>query len=64
MCEKEDGEAAQEIINESLEMGDSGTEPPPEGQLCAHCDRDAVAGPGDEWLCQKHQQEFFREWHG
>jgi len=64
MCDKEDDEVAQEIIEESLELGDEGTEPPPEGQSCARCDRDAVAGPGDEWLCEKHQKEFFSERHG
>jgi hypothetical protein len=55
---------AQKIIEESVEMGDNMAESPPQGQKCAQCDRDAVAGPGDEWLCETHQREFFEERHG
>jgi hypothetical protein len=57
-------EEARKIIEESAEMGDRGAQPPPEGQKCARCDRDAVRGPGEEWLCEDHQKEFFRERHG
>lgn len=58
-------EVAARIVEESLEMGDRGTESPPEGQKCERegCDRDAVRGPGDEWLCETHQKEFFSERH-
>ena len=57
-------EKAREIAEESVEMGDRGAESPPEGQKCERCDRDAVAGPGDKWLCEEHQREFYRERHG
>lgn len=57
-------EEAQKIIEESAEMGDHMADPPPEGQTCSRCDRDAVRGPGEEWLCEKHQKEFFEERHG
>lgn len=57
---------AEEIVEESIEMGDAGAASPPDGQRCQRddCYRDAVPGPGDEWLCKKHQLEFFRERHG
>lgn len=55
---------ATEIVEESVEMGDQGSESPPKGQTCARCDRDAVPGPGKEWLCEEHQKEHFRERHG
>lgn len=57
-------EKAREIAEESVEMGDRGAQSPTEGQKCERCDRDAVAGPGDKWLCEEHQREFFRERHG
>lgn len=57
-------EKAKELIEKAAEMGDRGAPFPPEGQTCARCDRDAVPGPGEEWLCRKHQKEFFREQHG
>ncbi|MFC7230535.1 hypothetical protein ACFQMM_02545 [Saliphagus sp. GCM10025308] len=59
-------EEARKIIEESREMGDSMADSPPEGQTCERegCDRDAVRGPGKEWLCEKHQKEFFRQRHG
>lgn len=59
-------ELAAEIVKESAEMGDTMADPPPEGQKCERegCDRDAVSGPGDEWLCEEHQREYFRERHG
>ncbi|WP_226042448.1 hypothetical protein [Natrinema sp. DC36] len=58
-------EEARKIIEESAEMGDRGAKSPPEGQTCERegCDRDAVAGPGEEWLCAEHQKEFFSERH-
>jgi hypothetical protein len=57
-------EVTSEIIEESAEMGDRGAKSSPEGQTCARCGRDAVSGPGDEWLCEKHQKKYFRERHG
>ncbi|MDT3434258.1 hypothetical protein [Haloarcula sp. 1CSR25-25] len=57
-------EEAREIIKQSVEMGDPGAKSPPEGQTCARCEKDAVPGPGDEWLCEEHQREFFEERHG
>lgn len=58
-------EEARKIIEESAEMGDNMADPPPEGQKCERCDRDAVSGPPlDGWLCRKHQQGFFKERHG
>lgn len=59
-------EEARKIVEESAEMGDNMADPPPEGQICERdgCDENAVAGPGDEWLCEKHQREFFEERHG
>lgn len=56
-------EEARKIIEESVKMGDKGAKSPPEEQKCARCDRNAVAGPGDEWLCERHQREFFEERH-
>jgi hypothetical protein len=57
-------EEARKIIEESAEMGDNMADSPPEEQECERCDRDAVPGPGDEWLCAEHQKEFFEERHG
>lgn len=58
-------EEAREIIEESVKMGDTSAESPPEGQTCERegCDRDAVRGPDDAWLCETHQKEFFSERH-
>ncbi|MCT9096975.1 hypothetical protein [Haloarchaeobius sp. HME9146] len=57
-------EAAADIIEEAAEMGDRGAKSPPEGQMCARCEGDAVPWPGDEWLCEEHQREYFEERHG
>lgn len=57
-------EVAAEIAEESVKMGERGAEVPPEGQKCSRCDRDAVTGPRDKWLCQKHQKEYFGGRHG
>lgn len=66
MDEREIGEEARAIVEESIQMGDKGAKSPPEGQTCERegCDREAVRGPGEEWLCEKHQREFFSERHG
>lgn len=62
--EEETEELADEIVEESRKMGDRGARTPPEGKKCERCDRDAVPGPGNKWLCREHQKEFFRERHG
>lgn len=63
--ERDLDEEVGKIIEESIEMGDRGAPSPPEGQTCERecCDKDAVRGPGDEWLCRGHQRDFFTERH-
>ncbi|WP_435317647.1 hypothetical protein [Haloarchaeobius sp. TZWSO28] len=57
---------ARKIVEETRSMGGSFEAAPPKGQKCERegCDRDAVRGPGDKWLCKKHQQKFFKKRHG
>lgn len=57
-------EKTKKLMEKAAEMGDRGTAIPPEGQICARCDRRAVVGPGEDWLCRMHQKEYFRERHG
>lgn len=64
LSEEEVEEMARGIVRESAEVGDYGPLKEIDGE-CVVCGADATwQSPSDEYYCQKHAREHFRERHG